>query len=323
MRTLALTGGIGGAKLAVGLANELPADELAFLVNTGDDFEHFGLRISPDIDTLAYTLSGLVNPAAGWGRRDESWRFMETLEALGGETWFRLGDRDLALHALRRERLAAGATLTAVTRDLCRRLGVAQAVLPMSDDLVSTIVQTNDGPLAFQHYFVRDRCAPAVTGFEFDGIDAARPSPSLRQTLQRGLDAIVICPSNPFVSIEPILKVPGMTALLRAANAPIVAVSPIVGDKAIKGPTAKMMRELSIPATALAVARRYRGLIDGFVLDEQDASSAAAVRRLGIAVAIAQTVMTSLQDRIALARETLAFAAALETGIGAAAKRRD
>ena len=317
MRTLALTGGIGGAKLAVGLARALPAEHLAFVVNTGDDFEHFGLHVSPDIDTLAYTLAGEANPDAGWGRKGESWHFMETLEALGGETWFRLGDRDLALHVLRRERLASGASLSEATREICGRLGVPHQVVPMSDDPVRTIVQTNRGRLAFQHYFVRERCAPAVAGFEFAGIGDAKPAPPLQSLLKRGVEAIVICPSNPFVSVDPILKVPGMTALLRSANAPIIAVSPIVGGKAIKGPTAKMMQELAIPATAAEVAQHYRGVIDGFVLDEQDAQAADAVRSLGIEVAIAQTVMVSLEDRVSLAHETLAFAAAL----GAPAKR--
>ena len=317
MRTLALTGGIGGAKLAVGLARALPAEQLAFLVNTGDDFEHFGMHISPDIDTLTYTLAGEANPNTGWGRKGESWHFMETLEALGGETWFRLGDRDLALHVLRRERLASGASLSDATSEICRRLGVPHQVLPMSDEPVRTVVRTDRGRLAFQHYFVRDRCAPAVTGFEFAGIRDAKPSPRLHALLERGVQAIVICPSNPFVSVDPILKVPGMTALLRGANAPIIAVAPIVGGKAIKGPTAKMMQELAIPATAAEVAQHYRGLIDGFVLDERDAQAADAVRALGMDVAIAQTVMVSLQDRMSLANETLAFAAAL----GAPARR--
>ena len=311
MKVVALTGGIGGAKLALGFAKALPAEDTTFVVNTGDDFEHLGFHISPDIDTLVYTLAGEASPEAGWGRRGETWQFMAALEALGGETWFKLGDKDLALHVARRQLLAEGATLTAATAELSRRLGVAQAVLPMSDDPVRTIVETPSGPLAFQHYFVRDRCAPTVTGFAFAGSESARVNPRLEAALAAQPDAIVICPSNPFVSIDPILGVPRLKDLLRASGAPVVAVSPIVGGRAIKGPTAKMMRELAIPTTAEAVARHYRELIDGFILDEEDAAAEPAVARLGIATHVAQTVMRTLDDRVALAHTALDFAAAL------------
>ena len=318
MRVLALTGGIGGAKLALGLAKVLGPDEVAFVVNTGDDFEHLGFHISPDVDTLVYTLSGEANVDTGWGRRDESWHFMDVAKNLGMQTWFRLGDRDLALHVYRRERLAEGATLTETTGEICECLGVTQPVLPMSDDPVRTRVLTPDGPLAFQHYFVRDRCRPAVTGFEFDGIGQAAVNPEIAALLARdssaspgaGLGAIVICPSNPFVSVDPILDLPGMRRLLRSAGAPIVAVSPIVGGRAIKGPTAKMMRELDIPASATAIARHYGDLITGFVLDECDAVLESEVADLGLATTVTQTVMSSLDDRIALARDVLAFAGA-------------
>ncbi len=314
MRVLALTGGIGGAKLALGFANILEPDEVAFVVNTGDDFEHLGFHISPDVDTLVYTLSGEANVDTGWGRRDESWHFMDAAQDLGMQTWFRLGDRDLALHVYRRERLAEGATLTEVTREICERLGVIQSVLPMSDDPVGTRVLTPDGALAFQHYFVRDRCKPAVTGFEFDGIADARISPDIAglvgASASHPLSAIVICPSNPFVSVDPILGVPGMRGLLASAGVPIIAVSPIVGGRAIKGPTAKMMRELDIPASASAVARHYRDLITGFVLDECDAGRESEIADLGLATAVTRTVMSSLEDRIALARDVLAFAGA-------------
>ena len=319
MKLLALTGGIGGAKLALGFAKVLATDEVGFVVNTGDDFEHLGFHISPDVDTLVYTLAGEANIETGWGRRDESWHFMRAAQRLGLPTWFRLGDRDLALHVYRRHRLSSGATLTEVTRDICLGLGVAQAVLPMSNDAVRTRVLTPAGPLAFQHYFVRDRCRPAVTGFEFDGIDDAAISPELEALLDTsarrrpeasgdGLQAIIICPSNPFVSVDPILAVPRMRALLKSAGVPIIAVSPIVGGRAIKGPTAKMMRELDIPPTAAAVARHYRGLITGFVLDECDAAAASEIADLGMATTVTQTVMSSVDDRIALARDVLAFA---------------
>ncbi|MYE81136.1 MAG: 2-phospho-L-lactate transferase [Gammaproteobacteria bacterium] len=307
MRLIALTGGIGGAKLALGFAKLLTPDEVSFVVNTGDDFEHLGFHISPDVDTLTYTLAEEANPETGWGRRDETWHFMETLERFGGETWFRLGDRDLALHAFRRTRLDAGATLTQVTRELCGKLGIAHDVWPMSDDPVRTRVRTSDGFLAFQHYFVRDRCAPAVTGFEFAGIDAAAVNPELVAALREPVRAVVICPSNPFVSVDPILDIPGMRDLLRGAGAPVIAVSPIIGGQAIKGPTAKMMRELSIPATTEQVAAHYAGLITAFVLDEQDASAQPAVEAMDLDTIVAQTVMGTLQDRVDLARTVLDF----------------
>ena len=321
MKILALTGGIGGAKLALGFAKVLAADEVGFVVNTGDDFEHLGFHISPDVDTLVYTLAGEANVETGWGRRDESWHFMRAAQHLGLQTWFRLGDRDLALHVYRRQRLAEGATLTEVTREICQRLDVVQSVLPMSNDPVRTRVLTPDGPLAFQHYFVRDRCRPTVTGFEFDGIDDAAISPEIAALLgasasrsrgasRDGLRAIVICPSNPFVSVDPILGLPGMRQRLKSTGVPIIAVSPIVGGRAIKGPTAKMMRELDIPTSAEAVARHYQDLITGFVLDECDAAAESEIADLGLATAVTQTVMSSLDDRIALARDVLAFAGA-------------
>ena len=321
MKVLALTGGIGGAKLALGFAKVLEPDEVGFVVNTGDDFEHLGFHISPDVDTLVYTLAGEANLETGWGRRDESWHFMDAAQRLGMPTWFRLGDRDLALHVYRRQRLNEGATLTEATREICQRLGVAQSVLPMSNDPVRTRVLTPDGPLAFQHYFVRDRCRPTVTGFDFDGIDDAAISPEIAALLNAsasrspeasgsGLKAIVICPSNPFVSVDPILDLPGLRGLLKSARVPIIAVTPIVGGRAIKGPTAKMMRELDIPASATAVARHYQGLITGFVLDECDAAAESEIADLGLTTTVTQTVMTSLEDRIALARDVLAFAGA-------------
>ena len=305
MTVLALTGGVGGAKLALGLARVLAPDEVVFVVNTGDDFEHFGLPICPDLDTLVYTLAGLASDSAGWGRKDETWHFMETLERLGGETWFRLGDRDLALHVRRRALLAAGLGLTAATAALAPSLGVQHPVLPMTDDPVRTRVLTPEGTLAFQHYFVRDRCRPTALGFEFAGAAKARLNPRIPFA---NLTAVVICPSNPFVSVDPILAVPGMTDALQAANVPVVAVTPIVGGKAIKGPTAKMMRELGVPATAEAVARHYAGLATHFVIDRVDAACEAAVRGLGMRTAVAQTVMASLADRIALARGVLDLA---------------
>ena len=300
---LAITGGVGGAKLALGLAHILPADKVAFAVNTGDDFEHLGFAISPDIDTLTYTLSDLANKELGWGRQDETWAFMDALESLGGETWFRLGDKDLALHAYRTAELKAGRSLTEVTAAICRKLGIQHTVLPMSDDPVRTTVLTAEGPLAFQHYFVRDRCAPAVSGFEFRGVEDACLNPDIEDLLPN-LKGVIICPSNPFVSVDPLLSIGNTRAQLAELDAPVVAVSPIVGGTAIKGPTAKMMAELSIPSTAAAVAAHYDGLINGFVLDDQDAD---LVGSLKVPSTATQSVMLTLDDRISLAQATLEF----------------
>ena len=242
---LALSGGIGGAKLALGLSRVLPPGALTVVANTGDDFEHLGLCISPDIDTLIYTLAGLDNPQTGWGRRDETWTFMAALEAIGGETWFRLGDGDLAIHVERTRRLHAGETLSHITGDVCRRLGIATRILPMSDDRVRTRVRTAEGWLDFQDYFVRLKCAPEVREIAFEGVAAARPLPEFMAALaDPRLRAVVLCPSNPFISIEPILAIPGVREELMACAAPVIAVSPIIGGRAVKGPTAKMMREL-------------------------------------------------------------------------------
>jgi len=311
-RVLALSGGVGGAKLALGLSRLLTPRQLTIACNTGDDFEHLGLRICPDLDTVMYTLAGRNNTELGWGLAGESWRVLDSLGQLGGDTWFRLGDMDIATHLARSEWLRRGESLSAVTRRLCAALGVAHPLLPMSDDAVGTVVHSDQGALSFQHYFVREQCRPAVRGFEFQGIETARPQSELMALLGGDeLAAVVICPSNPFVSVDPILKVPGVRAALRATRAPVIAVSPIVGGIAIKGPTAKMMAELDMPSSAAAVAEHYGDLLDGFVIDETDAEQAEAIARSGVAVRIAQTVMKTLDDRIMLAAETLRFAAAI------------
>ena len=300
---IALSGGVGGAKLALGLSRVLPPDQLLVVANTGDDFEHLGLSICPDIDTLTYVLAGLDNPATGWGRRDETWSFMETIATLGGEDWFRLGDRDLALHVERTRRLGAGQSLSQITADTCRRLGVRPRVLPMSDDRVRTRVRSDAGWIDFQDYFVRQQCQPVVQALAFDGAAAARPQPEVVEALAGGnVRAIVICPSNPFISIEPILAVPGLRAAIETCSAPVVAVSPIVGGRAVKGPTAKMMQELGLPVSAAAVAGHYGNLLDGYVVDAADAQG------IGAKVHIAPTLMTTLEDRDALARTVLHFA---------------
>lgn len=305
-RVLAVCGGVGGAKLAEGLLRTLPPDALAVVVNTGDDFEHLGLRISPDVDTVLYTLAGLANPATGWGRRDETWTFMQALGALGGPTWFRLGDGDLATHVERTRRLAAGEALGAIVADFAQRLGIAARVLPMTDGRLATRVDTDQGTLDFQDYFVHRQCRPRVRAIRFDGAAACRPAPALAALLAAGApEAVLICPSNPYLSIDPILAVAGLRALLRAAGAPVVAVSPLIAGAAVKGPTAKIMDELGLRADAAEVARHYAGLIDGFVLDRRDEALAA---QIGVPVCITDTLMRSADDRQRLAAETLRFA---------------
>jgi LPPG:FO 2-phospho-L-lactate transferase len=317
---VALSGGIGGAKLALGLSRVLPPGELTIVANTGDDFEHLGLAISPDLDTLLYTLAGLSDDARGWGRRCETWNFMKALGDLGGGTWFQLGDGDLATHVERTRRLAAGETLSAVIDEFRRRLGIAGRLLPMSDDPVRTKLRTDEGWLDFQDYFVRRRCEPAIREIAFAGADRARPQAqfiaALRDPLLR---AVVICPSNPLISIEPILAVPGVRDALLACAAPVVAVSPIVGGRAVKGPTAKMMTELGHAPSAGEVFRRYAALLDGYVFDATDPPPAASS---DLRMMAAQTVMTTLEDREALARAVLDLADSLQSRGSAAGVER-
>ncbi len=306
---VALCGGVGGAKLALGLAHVLPPDKLTIIVNTGDDFEHVGLHISPDIDTVLYTLAGLANAEQGWGLAGETWNFMAALQRLGGPTWFRLGDQDLATHVERTERLKRGNGLTAVTDHLRRRLGVAPAIIPMTDDPVATFVMSDEGRLPFQCYFVERQCRPRVTSIEFQGAAVAKPADAALAALARAdLAGLVICPSNPWLSVDPMLAIPGWRQALQTLHVPRVAVTPIVGGRAIKGPTAKIMAELGLDVSAATVAAHYRGLIDGFVLDEADAAQAVD---LGLPAVAAPTIMRTLDDRIRLARSTIEFCRSL------------
>jgi LPPG:FO 2-phospho-L-lactate transferase len=304
---VALSGGIGGAKLALGLDRILPPGSLVVVANTGDDFTHLGLEISPDLDTLLYTLAGIDNPETGWGRRGDTWSFMAALERLGGETWFRLGDGDLAIHIERTRRLAGGESLSAITGDFCRRLGVSARLLPMTDDRVRTRLLTAEGWLDFQDYFVRRRARPAVSEIAFVGADRARPQPDFLAALRDGrLRAIVICPSNPFLSIDPILALPGVRTALERVRAPVIAVSPIVGKRALRGPSAKLMAELGFEIGARAVAGHYAGLLDHFIADEADREELSS---LDLPVTLGRTVMNSVDDRKALARLVLSVAA--------------
>ena len=310
---LALSGGVGGAKLALGLQRVLPPGELAVLVNTGDDFTHLGLRICPDLDTVLYTLAGVVHPRQGWGRDAETFGFMDELRRQGGPDWFLLGDRDLVLHVERTRRLAAGERLTQVTAAFAQRFGVPSLLLPMADPEVATLLDTDAGPLEFQHYFVRLRCEPRVRGLAFAGASQARPPEELAAVLRSAsLRAIIIAPSNPFLSVDPILAVPGMRAALRAARVPVVAVSPLIGGRAVKGPTAKIMGELGLTAGTAAIARHYAGLIDGIVVDEADAAEA---RGVGLPYAVTGTLMRSDEDRERVARVALDLAADLRAGL--------
>ncbi len=297
---VALCGGVGGAKLALGLAHVLPPERLTIIVNSGDDFEHLGLHVSPDIDTVLYTLAGLSNQAQGWGLEGETWGFMGALERLGGPTWFRLGDQDLATHVERTQRLQRGETLSAVTAHLRQRLGVGPAIVPMSDDPVRTFVDTDAGRLAFQAYFVGRHCEPRVLGVTFEGAASAKPAPAALAALARAdLAGLIVCPSNPWLSVDPMLAIPGWRQTLEALTVPRVAVTPVVAGQAIKGPTAKIMRELGLQVDARSIVAHYHGLLDGFVLDEADAHLAPD---LGLPAVTAPTIMRSLNDRIALAR---------------------
>ena len=301
MKILALAGGVGGAKLAHGLAQILPPEDLTVIVNTGDDFEHYGLSISPDLDTVCYTLAGLANPETGWGRVEETWNVITSAKQLGGPGWFNLGDKDLGTHLERTRRLKAGESLSRVTREFCKAWGIKHTVLPMSDQPVRTMVETEEGELAFQEYFVHRRCEPRVKGFRFEGVETAEPAPGAKEAL-RSADTVIICPSNPWVSVDPIRKVLPIPPGIRVA-----AVSPIIGGETVKGPAAKMFRELGFEPSAFAVAEHYRGLATHFVLDTADAQLDESVRGLNMRTFVTNTLMKSHDDRKRLAGDVLHF----------------
>lgn len=308
MSVLAVTGGVGGAKLAVGLAHLLTPDQLVFLVNTGDDFRHLGLLVSPDLDTLTYSLAGYACPERGWGRIDETWSFLKTLQDLGGPTWFQLGDKDLALHVYRTQILSNGGTLTKATKDIAEALAVKHSVLPCSDDPIATIVDSDVGQLSFQHYFVKHQCRPYVKGIQYEGADRARLNENLDMAT---ISLVVICPSNPYLSVDPILAIPNFRNFLRNPNVPVLAVSPIVQGRALRGPTTKIMTELGNTVDNNTIACHYKDILTGLIIDERDAKDCENIRDLGIECIARNTVMRSIDDRVRLAQDTLDFGNAL------------
>ncbi len=338
MHIVTLAGGVGGAKLAHGLAlchseprsgeesraagqeiphfvrNDTPGDRndtLTVIVNTGDDFEWHGLYVCPDLDTVTYTLGGLANPQTGWGVAGDTFEALGALRRLGAEAWFNIGDRDLATHVYRTSLLRQGRTVTEATQAIARALGIRATILPMTDEHFRTLVETDQGILEFQEYFVRRQWQPMIKRIMFDGAESAQATPQVQAALQQA-DAIIIAPSNPFVSVEPILTVlskHSSTPLRSAQSAliPIAAVSPIVGGQAIKGPAAKMFRELGVEPSAFAVAQRYRSLVTHFVLDQLDADQESAIQALGMKTLVTNTIMQSEEDRIRLAAEVVEF----------------
>ncbi len=297
---VALAGGIGGSKLLAGLARRLPADQLTILGNTGDDIELFGLRICPDLDTITYTLSGHCNPATGWGLRNDSFRCLKEIRRLGGEDWFQLGDRDLATHIFRSWLLGKGVRLSEVTRRICAAWGVRQRLLPMSDSHAPTFLVTDRGRLHLQEYLVREKAKLVVKEVDLSAAVKARLTPEIPDSVQQAR-AVIVCPSNPLISIGPILAVAGMRELLAKCKATVIAVSPIVANDSLKGPSAKMMRELGYEVSAAGVAAMYRGFVDCLVLDRSDAALASRIEDLGMDAWSTATVMKSEEDKDRLA----------------------
>jgi LPPG:FO 2-phospho-L-lactate transferase len=307
IKVVALAGGVGGAKMATGLQAVLAPGQLTVIVNTGDDFEHWGLTICPDLDTVLYNLAGLNHPENGWGRVGETFATLTTIGQLGGEDWFRIGDKDLALHLRRSEWLRQGISLTEVTDRLRRIVGIPSTILPMSEQPVRTLVHTDEGDLPFQHYFVRRRCEPMVIDLTYVGAPEAKLTPEVDEALATA-DLIIFCPSNPYLSIDPILSIPGLRRQLRTMTVPKIAISPIVGGQAIKGPAAKMMNELGLPISPMTVARHFEALLSGFVLDRADAD---LQEQFTLPLLVTDTLMTDLASKQRLAEQVVEFGLAL------------
>lgn len=305
MKAVVLTGGVGGAKFVLGLERSGLADSVTAIVNTGDDFRHMGLHASPDIDTLLYTLSGKSNVAQGWGREGETWTFLDAVQSLGGPDWFRLGDGDMALHVLRSQRLAAGEPLSAIIASFARAWGIPTAILPMTDDPVATFVETDEGVLEFQRYFVGRQCAPKVSAIRFEGAEAARAAPGVVDAILSA-DAVFVAPSNPYLSVDPLLAIAQIADALAETPAPVIAISPIVGGTAVKGPTAKIMAELGIAPDNDAIADHYAAFADALLIDASDTAPAAMPARA------TDTMMRTLDDKIRVAREAVDLVRALK-----------
>jgi len=306
LKIVVLAGGVGGSKMVNGLAQLLPPQNLFIIANTADDFEHLGLCISPDLDTIMYTLAGVNNPETGWGRADETWQTMAEVGQLSGPSWFNLGDKDLANNLLRTQWQRQGYPLSWVTAQLCRRFGVQQTLMPMTDSPVRTMLHTDQGKLAFQDYFVRRRCEPAVAKIEYEGAEAAESNRDILSAI-RLADLIVLAPSNPVLSLDPILALPGMARMIEAASAPAIAVSPIIGGQAVKGPAAKLMGELGLEVSPFGVAHHLRQLLAGFVLDSVDRLHQDRIEGLGLSSLVTGTLMTSVEDQARLAAEVITF----------------
>lgn len=311
LKIVALAGGVGGARLSDGLAQVLEPNHLTIIVNTGDDFTYLGLKISPDLDTVCYSLAGLANPETGWGRKNDTWHMFKHLRELNMPDWFQLGDTDMATHLARTVRLDEGYTLSQVTQEFCRLWGVQCKVLPMSDDNIQTLVYTEEGELEFQEYFVHRHSQPAVTGFRFKGVENSRPASGVLDAIRQS-DAVIICPSNPWVSIDPILCVPGIKEAIITRS--VYAISPIIGNKTVKGPAAKMFSELGIQPSPLAVAQHYSSVIDYLVIDNSDAGIVRDINKEGIQTIVTDILMRDQPDRGRLAREILDFIKSRRTG---------
>jgi LPPG:FO 2-phospho-L-lactate transferase len=308
MNVTALAGGIGGSKLLLGLANVMPAENITIIANTGDDIELFGLRICPDIDTITYTLAGVINDETGWGLRGDTFECLRWLSRYGEPSWFNVGDRDFATHIFRTNQLRSGSSLTDVTNNIRGSLGVRSVILPMTDGYTPTRIDTDEGEMHFQEYFVRRRCQPRVLGINFDNIALAEPAPGVVSAILEA-DAVIICPSNPFISIGPILAVPGVRDALRKTRATVAAITPIIGGKALKGPLSEMLRDLGHEVSARGVAAFYRDFVNLFVLDETDAELQGGVRELGQRVLLTDTIMTTIETKKQLARKVIQWCA--------------
>jgi LPPG:FO 2-phospho-L-lactate transferase len=304
LHLVAFAGGVGGAKLVDGLVQVLLPGELTIIVNTADDFTYLGLHISPDLDTICYTLAGLVNPETGWGRANDTWNVQNQLKEMHMPDWFKLGDSDLATHIARTSHMSDGLSLSQITAEFCRIWGVHVKVLPMSDAYIQTWVNTDEGELGFQEYFVHRKCNPKVKGFNFLGVEKSKPAPGVLDEINKA-DAIIFCPSNPWVSIDPILSVPGIKSAIK--NKKIVAVSPIIGNRTVKGPAAKMFSELGIQPSAYAVADHYKSILDCLFVDNSDQQITEEINKLGIRTILTDILMVDRKDRFRLASEVIKY----------------